>query len=76
MTLPTAPGVFDNWGLVTDTPVEFEDWGPIFDGSPRFVDWENAAFGITSTLQITKPIDKMWAFIGMIEQRDDDDRRG
>ena len=71
MAVPTPPAVEVDYGSVADTAVFFEDWGSVAVPAEIFVDWENITGLITSTGQVTKPVDKIWAFIGEMERRKD-----
>lgn len=72
MTMPQPPKVFNDWGLVTVVTTSQQDWGLVTDTILSKVDYE--AGSISSTNQITKPVDKIWAFIGREEDRPDGDR--
>ena len=71
MAVPTPPIAFKDYGSVADTAAFFEDWGSVAAAAVHFVDWENILGVITSTGQIKKPVDKLWAFIGDMERRKD-----
>lgn len=71
MAIPDAPVVFVDWGPpLPATAISFEDWGAALpEPAILFVDWENVTGpgAITSTDQVTKPVDKIWAKIGIME---------
>lgn len=73
MAVPTPPIVFVDWGSVADPVSHTADWGSVAAAATILVDWESVEGPglITSTEQVTKPVDKMWAFLGEMERRKD-----
>ena len=72
MALPQAPKLFDDWGAVGDATTVQVDWGLVSASITALEDYEGGK--ITNTvLSVPLPVDKIWARVGPMEVRPDDD---
>lgn len=75
MAFPDPPVILVDWGSVAAAAETSVDWGSVAQSAEVFVDWENTTGPsiITGLTAVTLPVDKMWAHVGEIERRKDDE---